>query len=85
MTPPRNPLLGSALQSLGYLIPNDEKENARLDLLHAMVHKILDGRLSLAPIGDAPGRVIDLCTGTGLWAMEFGSRPSTALRTICSC
>ena len=26
----------------------------------------------LAPIGDNPGRVLDLACGTGIWAIEFG-------------
>ncbi|KAI1933618.1 hypothetical protein LOZ65_000254 [Ophidiomyces ophidiicola] len=57
-----------------YLIPNDDKESDRLDLLHAMFHKLLEGKLFLAPIGNSPVRVIDICTGTGVWAMEFADR-----------
>ncbi|KLO92449.1 Uncharacterized protein LW93_12023 [Fusarium fujikuroi] len=32
---------------------------------------MLDGALFLAPIGDHPQRVLDLGTGTGIWAMDF--------------
>ena len=30
-----------------------------------------DGALTLAPIG-SPKRVLDIATGTGIWAMDFG-------------
>lgn len=32
---------------------------------------ILDGKLHLAPIKN-PHKVLDIATGTGLWAIEFG-------------
>ncbi|KAF6823752.1 methyltransferase [Colletotrichum plurivorum] len=32
------------------------------------------GRLYLAPIGDYPQRVLDLGTGTGIWAIEFAEQ-----------
>ncbi|ODH51522.1 hypothetical protein GX48_02390 [Paracoccidioides brasiliensis] len=54
-----------------YLIPNDEQENDRLDMHHALIRATLKEKLYLAPIRDAPGRVIDICTGTGIWAIEF--------------
>ncbi|PGG99485.1 hypothetical protein GX51_06305 [Blastomyces parvus] len=53
-----------------YLLPNDEKENERLDIHHALVMTIMDDRLFLAPIQN-PKRAIDLCTGSGIWAVEF--------------
>jgi len=41
----------------------------------------LDGKLLIAPIGPSPQRVLDIATGTGLWAIEFGMgllrRPET--------
>jgi ubiquinone/menaquinone biosynthesis C-methylase UbiE len=39
----------------------------------------LDGALFSAPIGELPGGVhnaLDIATGTGTWAMEFGRRYS---------
>ncbi|PGH00883.1 hypothetical protein GX51_05547 [Blastomyces parvus] len=54
-----------------YLLPNDEQENERLDMHHALIRVAMKDKLFLAPIGDAPGRVIDICTGTGIWAIEF--------------
>jgi hypothetical protein len=56
----------------GYLLPNDEKESERLDIHHALITTAMDDRLFYAPIGDKPQRVIDICTGTGIWAIEFG-------------
>lgn len=44
---------------------------ARLDLSHLMFQKLLDGRLHLAPL-DHPKRILDLGTGTGIWALEMG-------------
>ena len=55
----------------GYIFPADQKEEDRLDMVHAMMLTLLDGKLHFAPIGTNPGRVIDLGTGTGNWAIEF--------------
>ena len=51
--------------------PNDEEEQERMDLGHHIYRLVLDGKLHLAPIGDSPNRVLDLGTGTGIWAMDF--------------
>jgi ubiquinone/menaquinone biosynthesis C-methylase UbiE len=32
----------------------------------------MDRNLFLPPIGDSPQRVIDIGTGTGIWAIDFG-------------
>lgn len=37
-----------------------------------MTLTIMDRKLFLAPIGDSPQRAIDLGTGTGIWAVDFG-------------
>lgn len=35
-------------------------------------------KLFLAPIGDKPAKILDLGTGTGIWAIEMGDDyPST--------
>jgi hypothetical protein len=41
------------------------------DLQHHSFKIMLDGKLHLAPIS-SPRRVLDLATGTGIWAIEFG-------------
>lgn len=66
--------------------PNDEREQDRLDLVsvlliptrqnfndrqsHHIYLMLLKGELFQAPIKD-PKRVLDLGTGTGLWAIEY--------------
>ncbi|PMB73726.1 Secondary metabolism regulator LAE1 [Beauveria bassiana] len=61
-----------------YPIPNDEAEQNREDMLHTMMMESTDGRLFYAPLGPNPQKVIDLGTGTGLWAIEFGDRYPSA-------
>jgi ubiquinone/menaquinone biosynthesis C-methylase UbiE len=52
-------------------------EADRLDLMHEMTLVIMNRKLFIAPLGDSPQRVLDLGTGTGIWAIDFGkcSRP----------
>ncbi|KZL77966.1 methyltransferase domain-containing protein [Colletotrichum tofieldiae] len=57
-----------------YLFPNDERENDRLDLQHNLYLLTLNYKLGLAPPNDKDSgvkRVLDVGTGTGLWAIEF--------------
>lgn len=42
-----------------------------MDLVHHIYSLVLDGKLHLAPIGKSPQRVLDLGTGTGIWAIDF--------------
>ncbi|KAM6516473.1 hypothetical protein FALCPG4_014656 [Fusarium falciforme] len=60
-----------AFREGAYFVPNDEEEQTRMDLVHHIYSLILDGSLYLAPIGDNPQRVLDLGTGTGIWAIDF--------------
>ncbi|KAK7458313.1 TAM domain methyltransferase [Colletotrichum acutatum] len=58
-----------------YYVPNDEKEKNRLDLQHNMFLLMFDNKLGSAPLnerGTKIGRTLDLGTGSGIWAMEFG-------------
>ncbi|KFY10977.1 hypothetical protein V491_07386 [Pseudogymnoascus sp. VKM F-3775] len=54
-----------------YWGPNDDAANEAMDIGHQLFTLILDGRLFLAPIGDNPQKVIDIGTGTGIWAIDF--------------
>ncbi|KAI9848913.1 MAG: hypothetical protein M1830_007259, partial [Pleopsidium flavum] len=58
--------------------PNDEKEQERLDLVHHIHRLVIDGKLLRAPIGSNPQRVLDVGTGTGIWAIEFGDEYPSA-------
>lgn len=58
-------------RSGSYVLPNDEQEQDRLDLLHHIFLMLLGGKLYDAPIYPTPQRVLDIGTGTGIWAIDF--------------
>ncbi|KAK2730232.1 methyltransferase domain-containing protein [Colletotrichum kahawae] len=58
-----------------YMLPNDELENDRLDLQHNLFLLTFDNTLGLAPPcqkDSSVKRVLDVGTGTGIWAIDFG-------------
>jgi len=58
-----------------YAYPNDEQEIDRLDFLHAIFYKALGNKLFLAPLEqDKVKNAMDIGTGTGLWALDFGDQ-----------
>ncbi|ROT39062.1 S-adenosyl-L-methionine-dependent methyltransferase [Sodiomyces alkalinus F11] len=57
-----------------YWAPNDDQQNDGLDIIHHALLRLFDDRLVLAPIGAHPQRVLDLGTGTGVWATDFGDQ-----------
>ncbi|KAH7143773.1 S-adenosyl-L-methionine-dependent methyltransferase [Dactylonectria macrodidyma] len=61
-----------------YPLPNDEAEQNREDMLHAMMLEATDGRLFYAPVGEFPQKIVDLGTGTGIWAIEVGDKYPSA-------
>ncbi|KAG0646045.1 putative methyltransferase tdiE [Hyphodiscus hymeniophilus] len=59
-----------------YYLPNDEIERDRLDLQHHMCG-LSFGALFLAPLDTIEGGlhdVLDIATGTGIWAIEFAEQ-----------
>ncbi|TKA68710.1 hypothetical protein B0A49_03243 [Cryomyces minteri] len=54
-----------------YLLPNDETELDREDMKHHMWMLVTSGRLHLSPIARDPQKILDLGTGTGIWAMQM--------------
>src|SRR5207248_11331267 len=58
--------------------PNDEQACDYLDIVHHIFTLTFDGKLFLAPIGDNPQRVLDLGTGTGIWAIDFADQYPSA-------
>ncbi|KAL2220463.1 TAM domain methyltransferase [Thermoascus aurantiacus ATCC 26904] len=56
-----------------YQFPNDEQEQERLDLLHHVyVHLACEGKLHFPPFKPDGARILDMGTGTGMWAIEMG-------------
>lgn len=47
---------------------------------HQLIKRLLDGNDYLSPINDSPQKIMDVGTGTGLWAVEGKSGAS---RTRC--
>ncbi|KAK0616521.1 S-adenosyl-L-methionine-dependent methyltransferase [Immersiella caudata] len=66
-----------------YALPNDEAEQNRDDMKHMMTLMLCNGAHFLAPVEAAlksGAEVLDLGTGTGIWAMELGDKyPDTKI------
>ncbi|KAI1770344.1 S-adenosyl-L-methionine-dependent methyltransferase [Hypoxylon cercidicola] len=56
-----------------YFLPHDKQEQERNNLQHEISVEVHDGALHLCPVSN-PGRVLDIGTGTGIWAVEFAKR-----------
>lgn len=65
-----------------YNFPNDDVEQEREDMKHAMVKLLCGQKLFFAPIGDNPQQILDIGTGTGIWVIE--SESISAHRMQCS-
>ncbi|RDW57070.1 hypothetical protein BP6252_13885 [Coleophoma cylindrospora] len=61
-----------------YIMPNDEIEQNRLDMQHKLCLMTLNGKLHLAPIKKDPHHVLDIGTGTGIWAIDFATKYPSA-------
>ncbi|TDZ46966.1 Secondary metabolism regulator LAE1 [Colletotrichum trifolii] len=62
-----------AFRAGSYVLPNDEHEMDRLDYTHAVTARVIGNRLYLAPLDkNKVTSILDIGTGTGIWAMEMG-------------
>lgn len=48
------------------ILPSDDQEEDRHDMLHAMMLTLMDGKILFAPLESNPQRALDLGTGTGV-------------------
>ena len=53
----------------------------RLDMMHHIYLLLLQGRLHRAPLED-PQRVLDIGTGTGIWAIDFAEYSSPSFHFL---
>lgn len=61
-------------KSSEYWAPNDDQQNDGLDLIHNGLLMLLEDKLFLAPVNEDLGRVLDIGTGTGIWAIDLGDQ-----------
>ncbi|KAL2866082.1 class I SAM-dependent methyltransferase [Aspergillus lucknowensis] len=61
-----------------YLVPEDEQEQDRLDLQHEIFLITMNRRLYYAPLPATVGNVLDIGTGTGIWAIDFADQHSSS-------
>ncbi|KAJ4265934.1 hypothetical protein NW764_015443 [Fusarium oxysporum] len=57
-----------------YFAPNDERQKESIDISHHYLMLLLDGKLSLVPSSDDLEKVLDIGTGTGIWAIDFADQ-----------
>ncbi|KAG5918902.1 hypothetical protein E4U61_001376 [Claviceps capensis] len=73
----------AVFRDVRYPMPIDEIEQNREDLKHSMLMMLTENKLFFSPIGDHPQKILDIGTGTGIWAVEVGDRyPSAKVRGI---
>ncbi|KAL5604910.1 hypothetical protein BROUX41_001760 [Berkeleyomyces rouxiae] len=66
-----------------YPYPNDPIETRRLDRQYHILNEVSGGRIHLAPwtLQQPPSNVLDIATGTGIWAMDIADLyPNTQIQ-----
>ncbi|CAO2647495.1 Nn.00g084170.m01.CDS01 [Neocucurbitaria sp. VM-36] len=69
-----------AYQDGKYMFPDDEQEQDRLDIKYASLQLVLNDTVAFAPLED-PQQILDIGTGTGIWAIDCGEQFSGATVT----
>jgi len=73
---------GATAQGTEYWAPNDDNANEQLDVNHHLLTLSLENKLFLAPL-KSPQNVLDVGTGTGIWAIDFADEfPEAAVTGI---
>ncbi|OTB04731.1 hypothetical protein M426DRAFT_320592 [Hypoxylon sp. CI-4A] len=54
-----------------YFTPNDEQQLQSMDITHHYLKMLIGDKLFLAPVPDNVQKVLDIGTGTGIWAIVF--------------
>jgi ribosomal protein RSM22 (predicted rRNA methylase) len=71
-----------AYQASGqYIRPDDEQEQDRLDIKYASIQLVFDDKVCFAPI-ENPQTILDVGTGTGIWAIDAGEHFPSATGAI---
>ena len=63
-----------AYQAGRYVLPNDEQEQERMDLQYHAIRLAFADALAFAPIGEKPAAILDVGTGTGIWAVDAADK-----------
>ncbi|KAI1770814.1 S-adenosyl-L-methionine-dependent methyltransferase [Hypoxylon cercidicola] len=57
-----------------YFTPNDEQQMQSQDITHHYLTIMLDDKLFLPPVKDDVEKILDVGTGTGIWAIDVGDQ-----------
>ncbi|KAI0172708.1 S-adenosyl-L-methionine-dependent methyltransferase [Hypoxylon sp. FL1284] len=57
-----------------YFTPNDEQQLQSVDITHHYLSVLLGGKNFLTPISDNVEKVLDIGTGSGIWAIDFADQ-----------
>jgi ubiquinone/menaquinone biosynthesis C-methylase UbiE len=61
-----------------YWASNDQQQIEAMDLIHHFLLLCMDGKLYRAPLGDNISTVLDVGTGTGIWAIDMADQHPNA-------